>query len=84
MATQEQIESFYRFATERLGNGGAELSMDELYEEWRFENPTTEEFEENVAAIQASIDDMNRGEKGRDAGEIVRELRQKYNLPQSD
>jgi hypothetical protein len=58
--------------------------MDELYEEWRFENPTTEEFEENVAAIQASIDDMNRGEKGRDAGEIVRELRQKYNLPQSD
>ena len=61
MATQEQIDSFYRFATEQLANGGSEKSVDELYDQWRFENLSPQELAENVAAIQASIDDMNNG-----------------------
>jgi len=84
MTTREQIEDFYQFATERLENGSADLTMDELYDEWRIKNPTPEEFAENVAAIQAAIDDMNNGDKGRDAREISRELREKYNLPQNE
>jgi len=38
---------------------------------------------ENVAAIQASIDDMNNGHTGRDAGEVERELREELKLPQA-
>ena len=34
----------------------------------------------DVAAIQASIDDMNNGETGRDAGEVIRELRDELDL----
>jgi len=61
MATQEQIDSFYRFATEQLPNSGSDKSVDELYDQWRFENLSPEELAENVAAVQASIDDMNDG-----------------------
>ena len=75
-STQEQVEGFYRFATEQLANGGSSKSIDELYDQWRFESLGPEEFTENVAAIQGSIDDLNRGEAGRDAATIVQEMRQ--------
>ncbi|MDA7504025.1 hypothetical protein N8553_03490 [bacterium] len=81
MSTQEQIESFYQFATAQLMNGGSELSVDELYDKWRLENVTDEEIEENIVAIQASIDDMNQGHSGRDAGIVITELRNEFNLP---
>lgn len=83
MATQEQIDSFHRFATEQLRNGGRERTVDELYDQWRFENQSPEEFEENVAAIQGAIDDMNAGDTGRDADEVIAEVRSQYNLPAS-
>lgn len=51
MTTRELIDSFYRFATEQLINGGSAKSVDELYDEWRFENLSPEETTENVAAI---------------------------------
>ena len=81
MTTQEQIDSFYRFATEQLSNGGSDKSVDELYDQWRFENPTAEDMAENVAAIQGSIDDMKNGDTGRDASEVIRELRDELDLP---
>ena len=84
MATRQQIDSFYRFATEQLENGGKDKTVDELYDQWRFENLTPEDMAENVAAIQASIDDMNNGERGRDAGDVIQELRQKHSLPSSE
>jgi hypothetical protein len=84
MATQEQIDSFYRFATEQLAIGGCAKSVDELYDQWRFENLGPEHFAEDVAAIQASIDDMNRGDVGRDAGEVMQELRDEFDLPSTE
>lgn len=83
MTTQEQIDNFHEFATKQLANGGAEKSVDELFDAWRISNPTPTEFRENVAAIQASIDDMNRGDTGRDAGKISQELRAELKLPES-
>lgn len=81
MATQEQIDNFYRFATEQLKNGGREKTVDELYDQWRFKNQSPEEFEENVAAIQGAIDDMNSGDTGRDADEVIADVRTRLNLP---
>ena len=81
MATQEQIDSFHRFASEQLQNGGKEKSVDELYDQWRFENQSPAEFEESVAAVQTSIDDMNNGDTGRDADEVISELRAELKLP---
>ena len=82
MTTREQIESFHRFATAELASGGGK-TIDELYDQWRFENQTAEEFGENVAAIQASIDDMNRGEKGRDFGDVIADVRSRHGLTES-
>ena len=70
MAIQEQLDSFYRFATEQLSHGGSEKTIDELYDRWRFENVSPEELLENVAAVRSAIDDMNNGDKGRDASEV--------------
>jgi len=53
MANQEQLDSFYRFATAQLTDGASEKS----------------------------IDDMNNGDMGRDAGEVERELREELKLP---
>ena len=80
MTTQDQIDSFYRFAIAQLANGGSEKSVDELYDEWRYQNLTREELAENVAAVQAAIDDMNNGDVGRDAAEVERELRVELGL----
>ncbi len=84
MATQEQIDSFYRFATEQLANSGSDKSVDELYDQWRIENLSPDELAENVAAVQASIDDMNDGHTGRNAGEVERELRHELKLPEPE
>jgi len=84
MAIQEQIDSFYRFVTEQLASGGSEKSIDELYDQWRHENLTPEELEENVAAVQAAIDDMNAGDTGRDASRVEQELRDELNLPATE
>lgn len=84
MTIQEQIESFYRFATEQAVNEEADMTIDEIFGIWRMANPTPEEFAENVAAIQASIDNMKNGEKGRDASEVIEEIRKRLNLPSSD
>ena len=81
MTTQEQIDSFYRFASEQLARNGPQKSVDELYDQWRFQNLSSEESLENVAAVQAAIDDMNNGDIGRDAGEVERELREELRIP---
>ena len=66
---------FANFALQQLHNGGAELSMDELYDKWRRENPDPAAYAENVAAVQGAIDDFKNGDCGRPAGELSRELR---------
>jgi hypothetical protein len=35
MAMKERLDSFYHFASQQVDNGGAELSLDELYLVWR-------------------------------------------------
>jgi hypothetical protein len=84
MTTREQIDSFYRFATEQLASVGSEKSIDELYDQWRYENPAPDELKESVAAVQAAIDDMNAGDTGRDAARVEQELRDELNLPATE
>ncbi len=77
MPTKEQINDFARFAVEQLNSRGAALSMDELYDLWRRQNPDPDAYAENVAAVNAAIQDYKAGDRGRPAGELSRELRGK-------
>ena len=77
--TQEQLDSFHRFATEKLHNGGSDLSWPELFDLWRIENPTADQQAEIYAALDESLDDIENG-RHRPADEVMRELRAKHNL----
>jgi hypothetical protein len=76
MATAEQeLASFTLYARQKIESGQRDLSIDELFDQWRAENPSDEQYAENVAAIQASIEDFKRGERGTIAGEHSAQLR---------
>lgn len=83
-ATEHEIESFRRFALEQIGNGGSELSIDELYDRWRLQCPSDEELQEDVLAVKASLRDMERGEKGRSFDEFSREFRARHHLTEPE
>lgn len=72
--TIDEIDSFRRFAIERVRTD-ANVSLEDLVGAWRLLNPTPEEHAENIAAIRSAIRDMDSGDHGRPAIEIVNELR---------
>jgi len=80
MATKQQIESFHEFAIFRITDGGAELSMDELYSWWRAIHPTPPELSESVAALRAAFAEIQAGDGGRPARQALRESCQRLGL----
>lgn len=69
MATIEQdLDRFTKYARQQIRTGKGDLSIDELFDQWRAENPSDEQYAENVAAIQASLEDFKNGERGTIAG----------------
>ena len=81
-ANEQKFEGFAEYARERLDKGDVDLSIDELFDLWRAENPSDAEHRENVAAIAASIDDFKYGYRGTLAGRLNRELRRELGLPE--
>src|SRR2546426_885098 len=75
------LRDFRDFLNEKLSNGGADLSPEEALDEWRRMHPEPFDDEDDVIAIQAALDDLDRGEKGITLDELDRELRVKFNLP---
>jgi hypothetical protein len=71
----QELASFTIYAQQRIDSGERDLSLDELFDQWRAENPSNELYAENVAAIQASIDDFKNGQRGTIAGEHSAQLR---------
>lgn len=71
MATIEQIDDLYRFAKGMPADEREALSVDELYDRWR----TQAVFDEDVRAIQDSLDDYNRGERGEPIDQFLSRVR---------
>jgi hypothetical protein len=79
MSTAEQdIESFASYARRNIESGQRDLTIDELFDQWRIENPSDEQYAANVAAVQASIADFKRGERGTLADEHSAQLRREF------
>ena len=76
----QDLHSFYRFADERLRDQNGGPSLDQLYAEWRAQNPTAEELQENVLAVRASLRDMDDEIIGRPIEEFEREFRERNGL----
>ncbi len=73
MATRQEIESFHHFALQEIENGGAGLTIDELFQEWRSTRPTEGQIAESVAAVKAAYADYLAGDEGVPAREALRE-----------
>jgi hypothetical protein len=73
MPSKHQIDSFHQFASSQIENGGADLSMDELYCLWRAKNPNATELSQSVAAIQEAYTDLQSGNQGKPARSALRE-----------
>ena len=80
MTTQQQIDSFYAFASSQIGDIAEELSMDELYCMWRAKHPSSAELADSVAALRAAHADMEAGDVGRPARQALRESCQRLGL----
>jgi hypothetical protein len=79
LVTQQDLDSFHHFALGKLQSGGA-TSIEELFDQWRINNPTPEEEAEIHAAIRQGLADIKAG-RGRPADDVMNELQRKYNLP---
>jgi hypothetical protein len=81
MSTAEQdLSNFSLYAHQQIAAGHHDLTIDELFDQWRAENPSDEQYAENVAAINASIEDYKNGERGTIAGENSATLRRHFGL----
>jgi hypothetical protein len=80
-AAQEELDSFYRFATERISNSGVDVTFAELVDIWRIQHPTSDELHENVAAVKEALRDMETGETGRPFDEFASDFRKRNDIP---
>lgn len=80
MATTELIESFTQFAKEKVDQEGNELSIDDLFDQWRTQHPPTDD----LLAIKASLRDMENGETGRSFDDFAKEFRQRNRIQETE
>jgi len=73
--TQGELNSFHRFATERLRTSEAELTIDDLVIEW----DSMRNREQINAAIREGLADIDAG-RTRPADQVTEELRRKHNI----
>lgn len=78
-STQE-LQSFQQYAAARIQNGGAKLELDDLLEEWKHLNSSSENLQQDAPAVKASLRDFESGETGVPAESVIADLKAKYNL----
>lgn len=79
MSLQQELESFNQFARGQIDGGGV-LTIDELFDQWRNQHNESDRRSSDLLAIQGAIDDFEKGDRGRPAGELSRELRERHGL----
>ena len=83
MTTQSvnELGDFHRFVTEKVHKGETALSPEQILDEWRILRPDPYAQEDEMAAIQEAIDDMDDGDDGVPIDEFDRNFRLRHNLP---
>lgn len=79
MLTSVLIEDFAQFARERVNQRGEDFPIDDLFDEWRTQQPPAEDW----LAIKASLRDMENGDTGRPFEEFAAEFRQRNSIRES-
>jgi hypothetical protein len=76
----DELQAFHRFLTDKLSQGGARPSPEEVLEEWRDLNPDPAIDEAEVAAIQEAFTDMANGDRGQPVEEVLKDIRAELGL----
>jgi len=79
--TQDQLDSFHRYATEKINNGGSDMTMRELLQLWALENPSDEERAEVAEIIRQGDKDIEAG-NFKTLDDFMVGFRAKNNIPQ--
>ncbi len=78
--TQEELDTFHRFASDKLADGRADLSWPELVELWTLEHPSPAEQAEVNEIIRQGDADIQSGNY-RSVDDFMDEFRRKHNIP---
>ena len=76
-----ELRAFHAFLGEKRNNGSADLLPEEVLEVWRQLHPEPEDFEDDVAVIQAALGDVANGDEGMPLEDFDRQMRGQFNLP---
>jgi hypothetical protein len=77
------LRDFYQFVGVKVNNGGGLLSPEQVLDEWRALRPDPGSLQEDTAALQEAIKDMENGDLGMPFEEFERAFRARHNLPKS-
>jgi hypothetical protein len=75
-----ELRDFHRFLSEKVTSAAPVLSPEEALDEWRRLHPSTETAEEDFAAIQEALGDLEQGDKGLSFDDFDREFRRQGNI----
>jgi len=79
-ADTSELARFHQFILEKLANGASRLSPEDALDQWRSENPSIEDLAESVEAVKKALTDMQGGDTGRPADEVIANLRRRYDV----
>jgi len=71
-----ELERFRDFINEHIQNGGTDLSPEQLLDDWRCQNPVAADLAASVADLEQGISEMEAGDTGRPARDVIGDLRQ--------
>lgn len=74
-SVEQELEDFRAYALARLAANQTQLTIEELFDEWKFKNRSSDQLAADEHAIAASLRDFDGGERGIPAGEVVTRLR---------
>jgi hypothetical protein len=81
MQAFNDLRDFHRFVGEKVNHGGVSLSPEDVLDEWRNLHPAPQVVDDDTAAIQEAIDDMESGDRGISFEDFDREFRARHKLP---
>jgi hypothetical protein len=76
-----ELQRFHEFVGEKVKGGDPELLPEDVMDEWRELNGGEKLSEEDIAAIQEALDELDRGDPGMSMEEFDQQLRAEFNLP---
>jgi hypothetical protein len=81
LSVAEELREFHRFVGAKLSDSEVPVSPEEALDEWRRLHAALGAANEDLAAIQESLDDLANGDRGVSFEEFDRDFRKRHNLP---